>query len=101
MPGIFDNLKQIGQLKHQASQFQKMLAGKVVEVSSPGKEVTIKINGKMELLKVEIAPEVLTPEKKDYLERVLLKVWQEAQKEVEKLIGAELKSQMGSLGLPF
>ena len=53
----------------------------------------------MELLKVEISPEVLAPEKKVFLENLFLKTWARAQKEVERLVAAELKSQIG--GLPF
>jgi len=98
---MFDSLKQIGQLRQQAAQFQRVLAGKVVEVTSPGKDLTLKVNGKMEMLKIEIAPEALVPEKKDYLEKLILRTWAQAQKEVEKMIGAELKSQMGGLNLPF
>ncbi|HPP11770.1 MAG TPA: YbaB/EbfC family nucleoid-associated protein [bacterium] len=59
----------------------------------------MKVNGKMELLKVEISPEVLAPEKKVFLENLFLKTWARAQKEVERLVAAELKSQIG--GLPF
>ncbi|MCM8756919.1 MAG: YbaB/EbfC family nucleoid-associated protein [Candidatus Omnitrophica bacterium] len=95
MTGFLDQLKQLGQLKQQAAQFQKMLTEKVVEVSSPGGEVTIKVNGKMELLKVEFNPEVLSPEKKAFLESIFLRTWAKAQKEVERLVASELKSQIG------
>ncbi len=99
MAGILDNLKQLGQLRQQAAQFQKFLTAKQVEISSPNKEVTIKVNGKMELLKIEFSPDVLSPEKKDFLEKLFLKTWARAQKEVERLVAEELKSQIGAL--PF
>mgnify|MGYP001320371107 FL=1 len=35
MSGLLDNLKQLGQLKQQAAQFQRMLTSKEVEISSP------------------------------------------------------------------
>lgn len=101
MANIFDSLKQLTQLKHQAAKFQKMLASKTVEVSSPSGEVKLKVNGKMELISIEINPDILKPENKIYLEKLIKKTFLSAQKEVEKVIGSELKSQMGSFNLPF
>ena len=101
MANMFDNLKQLGKLKQQASQFQKMLASKIVEVASSGQEIKLKVNGKMEILSLDINSEILKPEKKQYLEKLLIKTWTSAQKEVEKAIGADIKSQMGNFNLPF
>lgn len=97
--GIFDNLKQIAQLRQQASQFQKLLASKVVEVSSPKNEIKLKINGKMEILNIEICEDLLKPENKAYIEKLLKKTFEEAQKKVEKIIAEEIKSAIGSF--PF
>lgn len=97
MANIFDNLKQMAQLKQQADQFQRLLAGKIVEVSSPGKELRLKVNGKMELLAVEISADCLKPERKDFVEKLFVRTWAQAQREVQKVIGSELKSQMGNL----
>jgi len=97
---MFENLKQMARLKQQADQLQRMLAGKTVEVVSPGKELRLKVNGKMELLAVEIAEDCLRPERKDFLERLLIRMWAQAQREVQKVIGSELKSQMGNFDLP-
>ncbi|HOK55876.1 MAG TPA: YbaB/EbfC family nucleoid-associated protein [bacterium] len=96
--GIFDNLKQMAQLKQQASQFQKMLESKIVEVSSSGNEVKIKINGKMDILSIEISETLLKPENKVNLEKLIKKTFNEARGKVEKIIASELKSQ---IGFPF
>jgi len=101
MANIFESLKQMSKLKQQASTFQKMLAGKIVEVTSPGKEITLKVNGKMEILALNIDPDILKPDKKQHLEKLLINTWASAQKEVEKVIGTELKSQVGDFNLPF
>ena len=99
MANIFDNLKQLSQLRQQAMQFQKTLASKVIEVASPGGEITMKVNGKMELLFLDISPSLLAPEKKGQLEKLLQRTWSSAQREIERFVGTELKSQAG--GLPF
>jgi len=96
--GIFDNLKQLSQLRQQANQFQKHLASKVVEVSSRNNEIKLKINGKMEILNIEIDEKILKPENKNYIEKLIKKTFEEAQKEIEKIIAQEIKS---TIGFPF
>ena len=101
MANMFDNLKQVGQMKKQAAQFEKLLRTKTVEAVSQRGEVRVKINGKMELLEIDISADALVPEKKDYLERVIKNTMAKAQSEVEKIISSEVKAQMGSLKMPF
>jgi len=96
--GIFDNLKQLSQLRQQANQFQKLLASKVVEISSRNNEIKLKINGKMEILNIEIDEKILKPENKNYIEKLIKKTFEEAQKEIEKIIAQEIKS---TIGFPF
>ncbi|HPP67079.1 MAG TPA: YbaB/EbfC family nucleoid-associated protein [bacterium] len=102
MANMFEMLKQAGQLKRQAGRFQKVLANKICQVSSPDGKISIKVNGKMELLSIEISPELLSPENKVKLEKMLLQTWQMAQKEIEKTIQEETKNILGDFGnLPF
>ena len=94
MGNMFGNIKELGKLRQQAVHFQKLLQEKIVDVSSPKGEIKLKVNGKMEMLKVEIDPGVLVPEKKQYLEKLFVKTWASAQKEVERLVSTEMKSSM-------
>ena len=95
---IFDSLKQLSHLKQQASQFQKFLESKVIEISSKNNEIKLKINGKMEILNIEIDENILKPENKNYIEKLIKKTFEEAQKEVERIIAKEIKS---TIGFPF
>jgi len=101
MAGMFDNLKQLTQLKQQANKFEKLLTSKFFEVSSPRGEVKIKVNGKMELISIDINEEILKPENKSYIEKIIKKTFSQCQKEVEKWMASEVRSQMGSFKLPF
>ncbi|MCM8814403.1 MAG: YbaB/EbfC family nucleoid-associated protein [Candidatus Omnitrophica bacterium] len=102
MVNIFEMLKQAGQIKKQAGRFQKILESRVCEVSSPDGKISIKVNGKMELLYIDISPDLLSPDNKTRLEKSLLAVWQKAQKEIERIIQEETKNILGDLGnLPF
>ncbi|MCM8763947.1 MAG: YbaB/EbfC family nucleoid-associated protein [Candidatus Omnitrophica bacterium] len=102
MANMFEMLKQAGQIRKQAGRFQKILESKVCEVSSPDGKISIKVNGKMELLYIDISPEMLSTDNKTRLEKSLLAVWQKAQKEIERIIQEETKNMLGNLGdLPF
>ncbi len=95
MGNIFDSLKQIGQLKQQAAQFEKILRSKTVEVSSPRSEIKLAVNGKMELISIDINPEILKPENKGYIEKLFKSTFASAQKEIERIVSSEMKSQIG------
>lgn len=102
MANMFEMLKQAGQLRKQAGRFQKILESRVCEVSSPDGKISIKVNGKMELLYIDISSDLLSPENKTRLEKALLQLWQKAQKEVESVIQQETKNIIGDLGnFPF
>ena len=102
MVNMFEMLKQATQIRKQAGKFQKILESKVCEVSSPDGKIRMKLNGKMELLAIDIAPELLFAENKLKLEKLLLQTWQKAQKEIEKIIQEETKNFLGDFGnLPF
>lgn len=103
MANMFDMLKQAGQMRKQAAQMQKMLLSIVCEESSSDGKVKVKVNGKMELLSIDIAEELLSAEQKRSLEKILLKTWQAAQKRVEGMIQEEMRKHLGDLpiNLPF
>lgn len=102
MANFFEMLKQAGQIKKQAGRFQKILESKISQVSSPDGKITMKVNGKLELLYIDISPELLSPENKTRLEKSLIATWQKAQKEIEKIIQEETKNILGEMGnFPF
>jgi|LSQX01.3.fsa_nt_gb DNA-binding protein YbaB len=101
MANIFDNIKQLGQLKKQAAQFERILRAKTVETSSSKGEVKIKINGKMELISIEFDQNILKEENKSLIEKLVKTTFTAAQREVEKMIGQEMRAQMGGGNLPF
>ncbi|MCL5408936.1 MAG: YbaB/EbfC family nucleoid-associated protein [Candidatus Omnitrophica bacterium] len=99
MANVFDMLKQASQLKKQASQLQKILSDKIYEASSKDEKIKIKINGKMEVLSIDIASDILSPHNKTHLEKTILHTYQIARKEMERMVQDELKSRFGDL--PF
>ncbi len=104
MANMFEMLKQAAQMKKHASQLQKILSDKIVEASSKDEKIKIKMNGKMEILSIEISSDLLSPHHKTFLEKAILNTYQIARKEMERMVQAELKSRFGDLpfdNMPF
>ena len=70
------------------------------DVAAGGGVVTVKINGKKEILSVKIDPEVIDPDDAETLEDLIVAAVNEAIKKVETIYNQEMKKITGGLGLP-
>ncbi len=81
---MFGNLKDMYQLQSKAREVQKKLATETVEVKKGG--VRIVMNGKQEVLQVEIENEV----DKDNLEKNIKEAVNDALKNVQQLMARQM-----------
>ena len=70
------------------------------DVNAGGGVVTVKINGKKEILSVKIDPEVIDPDDAETLEDLIVAAVNEAIKKVETIYNKEMEKITGGLGLP-
>lgn len=70
------------------------------DVNAGGGVVTVKINGKKEILSVKIDPEVIDPDDAETLEDLIVAAVNEAIKKVETIYNQEMEKITGGLGLP-
>lgn len=77
MPGVGKLLKQAQKMQKQMEAVQNELAETILEVSSGGGAITIKINGQGEMQSIKIDPEFLK-EDAEFVEETLLAAVQEA-----------------------
>lgn len=70
------------------------------DVAAGGGVVTVKINGKKEILSVKIDPEVIDPDDAETLEDLIVAAVNEAIKKVETIYNQEMEKITGGLGLP-
>ena len=85
---MFDKLKDLAEMKKQAGAMQATLANEKVEVENSG--IKIVMNGNMEVLELEINPEL----DKESQERYLKESFNQAIKKVQNLMAQKM---MGSL----
>lgn len=91
-------LKQAQRMQEQVAQTQAELEAKEYEIKAGGGVVTIKINGKKEILSLDIAPEIVDPDDIETLADVITAGVNEAIKTVENDANAELSKITGGMG---
>ena len=95
----------LGQAKQMQEQMQQKLAQSIVEASSGGGAVTVKMNGKKEVLKVTIDPAAVmalsgTNPDVEMLEDLIAAAFNEAGRRAEEILKSSMQGMLGGLNLP-
>ena len=95
----------LGQAKQMQEQMSEKLSQSVIEASSGGGAVTVRMNGKKEVLKVTIDPAAvmsLSGENPDVelLEDLIAAAFNEAGRRAEELLKSSMQGVLGGLNLP-
>ena len=93
-------LKQAQKMQEDMAAKQAELESLEYEIAAGGGAVHVKINGKKEILSVNIDPEVIDPDDKETLEDLIVAAVNEAIKKVETVYNEEMQKITGSAGLP-
>ena len=102
--GIGGGPQDMNALMRQAQKMQEDMAAKQAEleereyeISAGGGVVNVKINGKKEILSINLEPEIIDPDDKETLEDILVAAVNEAIKRVEDTNNDEMAKITGSL----
>jgi nucleoid-associated protein EbfC len=95
----------LGQAKQMQEEMQQKLSQSIVEASSGGGAVTIKMNGKKEILKVTIDPAAVaglsgSTADVEMLEDLIAAAFNEAGRRAEELLKSSMQGMLGGLNLP-
>jgi nucleoid-associated protein EbfC len=105
MVNPFKLQEMLGQAKQMQEEVQQKLAATIVEASSGGGAVSVKMNGKKEVLKVTIDPAAVSslsganPDV-EMLEDLITAAFNEAGRRAEEILKNSLQGLMGGLNLP-
>lgn len=101
MPGnMADMLKKAQKMQEDMQSTQAELETREYEISAGGGAVTVKINGKRELLSLDITPEIVDPDDVETLSDILIAAVNEAIKKVDAVSEEEMAKISGQMGLP-
>ena len=98
--GMADMLKQAQKMQADMQAKQEELEGAEYTVSAGGGAVTVKINGKKEILSLDIDPEIVDPDDIETLTDILVAGINQAIRTVEETAAGEMEKITGQMGLP-
>lgn len=93
-------IRQAQKMQEQMETLQAELDAKEYEINAGGGVVTVKINGKKEILSIDINPEIVDPDDIETLADVLTAAVNEAIRTVEETNSAEMSKVTGGMSLP-
>lgn len=102
---LFKIQQMLGQAKQMQEEMSQKLSQTIIEASSGGGAVTIKMNGKKEVLKVTIDPAAVAslsgpaPDV-EMLEDLITAAFNEAGRRAEELLKSNMQGMLGGLNLP-
>lgn len=95
-----DIMKQAQAIQERMAKLQEEAAKKEVEATAGGGMVTVKLNGRQELLAVKIDPEVVKSGDIEMLQDLLVAAMNEGLRKSQELISEEMKGMTGGLNIP-
>lgn len=93
-------IKQAKQVQEQIVKMQDELKQREVETSAGGGAITVRVNGKQELLSIKIKPEVVDPEDIEMLEDLVMAAVNEGIRQSQDMVSTEMAKITGGFNIP-
>ena len=93
-------MRQVQKMQDDMTALQADLDEREYEIKAGGGVVAVKINGKKEILAIDLKPEIVDPDDIETLSDILVAAVNEAIKKVEDTNSAEMSKITGSVSLP-
>lgn len=98
--GGFNIQELMSQAKKQYEQLQKKMQETVVESSSGGGTVTVKMDGRKQVLEVKIDPEAVKSGDVEMLQDLITAAFNGAAKKVDDSMQSAMGGMLGGMGIP-
>ena len=93
-------IRQAQKMQEDMAAMQEELEAREYDVSVGGGVVAVKINGKKEILSIDIKPEIVDPDDIETLSDLLVAAVNEAIKKVESDSATEMQKITGDISMP-
>lgn len=100
MGNMSNMIKQAQKMQEEMMKAQEELNEQEFEASVGGGAVSVKANGRKELLEIKISPEAVDPEDVEMLEDMLVSAVNEALRKADEAAANNLKGLTGGLNIP-
>ena len=99
-PNMNAMLKQVQKMQADMAKAQEELKNEVVEASSGGGMVTVKVSGDLEVREVRIDPEAVDPDDVELLQDMVLAAVNEGVRAAQELAASKMNAAAGGLAGP-
>lgn len=93
-------MRQVQKAQEEVAQKQEELDAREYDISAGGGVINVKINGKREILAIDLKPEIVDPDDIETLSDILVAAVNEAIKRVDTTNADELNKITGQVNLP-
>ena len=93
-------IKQAQKMQEDMEALQADLDAREYDISAGGGAVSVKINGKREILSIDMKPEIVDPDDIEMLSDILVAAVNEAIKRVDDTNSNEMSKITGNVGFP-
>jgi hypothetical protein len=90
----------LSQARKQYEVLQKKMQETVVEASSGGGSVTVKMDGRKQLLSIKIDPEVVKSGDVEMLQDLVTAAVNEAARQIDQTVQSTVGGMLGGMGIP-
>ena len=98
--GMGNLMKQAQKVQQEMARMQQELAGREVSAQAGGGMVEAVVNGRGELLRLNISPEVVDPDDVEMLGDLIVAAVGEAQRRASEMMSEEMGKLTGGLNIP-
>jgi len=98
--GLASIMKQAQMIQQKMAKLQEEATLKTAEATSGGGAVSVKVNGRNEIISLEIKKEAVDPNDVEMLQDLVIAATNEALKKVHAEIGDEMSKITGGMSIP-
>lgn len=98
--GSFNIQEMLSQARKQYEVLQKKMQETVIEASAGGGSVTVKMDGRKQLLSVRIDPEAVKSGDVEMLQDLVTAAVNEAARQIDQTVQSTVGGMMGGMGIP-
>lgn len=98
--GIGDIVKQAQDLQARLSKVQEEAASRTVEASAGGGMVSVTVNGRLEVVRLAIDPQVVAGGDREMLQDLVVAAVNQGIRNAQKMMAEEMSKLTGGLKLP-
>lgn len=100
MGNMGNMMKQVQKMQKQMADLQNELNEREVEASAGGGAITVKVNGKKEILAITIDKDVVDPDDVEMLQDLIIAATNEALRSAEEMVTREMQKITGGMNIP-